>query len=207
MVRTLGFHSKNVGSIPANPNILMIPQNNKQNTNKIKYRLTFVSLINPFLIKNINYDSYTKKLPFENKANRIYVKQSYMILTWFYYLSFLQKDNLSKNSFKNKINIFVSKTTRRKLTVTKAPIAHKNWSKEQYQFSFFTFKISTHFVLKRAFSSKSQSLNSADAALFFLILTKKNLLAPETNIFSMKNYRIFLQFKDCNFFSYYRSGI
>ena len=39
-------------------------------------------------------------------------------------------------------------TNRKIFTLTKAPIAHKNWSKEQYKFQFYKFKISFSVYLK-----------------------------------------------------------
>ncbi len=78
MVRTLDFHSKNVGSIPAGP-IIKIYKNssNVANINKkltFKYCLNFTSLISPFFFHNL-------KNNFKNKTNKVFVKESYLIFT------------------------------------------------------------------------------------------------------------------------------
>ena len=197
MVRTLDFHFKNVGSNPASPIIYNINTNlDKKNT--LKFKLTFVSLINPFIISNISYDNYLRTtISKKNNINKLYVKQSYMLLTWFYYLSFLQtKDSLSTNVDKNAIKIFILPKKKKIFTSTKAPIAHKTRSKEQFSFSFFTFKISTFFFFK-----KNHSLSS-NLTLYILLITKNFMSCSETNLFFLKNLKTMVNFYDPSFFTY-----
>lgn len=84
--------------------------------NNINFKINFISLITPFIFTNIRL-SY---LNIETK--KIFLKQSYILLTWFYYLNFI---NISSKN-KNNIKIFVLPLYRRKFTLTKAPMAHKN---------------------------------------------------------------------------------
>lgn len=199
MVRTSDFQSENVGSIPSNPikmlyssfnKIFVFDKINLKTKNKISYSFSFISLIPPFLVNNLRFS-------FNNfiKEKKILIKQSYILLTWFYYLSFIQQtvDN------KNKLKFFVLPTSLKKFTLTKAPMAHKNWSKEQYKFQFYRFKISFNVLLK-----DENELNSLNSALLFVLLTKKTFPQFETNIFFLKNVNFYFYLKDKNFFNYHK---
>ena len=159
--------------------------------NKILIKFNFISLISPYLIKNLrfNFNSFLKE-------KKILLKQSYILLTWFYYISFLENKNKDKD--KNKIKIFVFPLKNEKFTLTKAPMAHKNWSKEQYKFSFYKFIIKFNSFLKE--ENKIKSLNEV---ILFILLTKKNFPFFETNIFFLKNISFFLNFKENTYFNYY----
>ena len=138
-VRTLDFHSKNEGSNPSSPTIEKFFNKKNiyflsfiKNYKKVKYSFTFISLISPFLTNNLNFN--TNKII---KTNKLSLKQSYIILSWFYYLSFLE----NKRNKKNKIKFFILPKKIKKFTNTKAPMAHKTFSKEQYQYKFFKIQI------------------------------------------------------------------
>jgi hypothetical protein len=92
MVRTLDFHSSNVGSIPASLNMLnrhfnlqkkfknsLVPLSRNRNVFQIKYSLTFKSIIPLGTIKNIRLILQFK--PQTNKSKKLLVKQSYMLFT------------------------------------------------------------------------------------------------------------------------------
>lgn len=199
MVRTLDFQSKNVGSIPSGPIIKYVnalPKknfvNNKTNLldKKIKYNFLFISLISPFFSSNIHFFD---QLSINSK--KVLLKQSYILLTWFYYLSFLE---IKKNK-KNKLKFFVFPTYRRKFTTTKAPMAHKNWSKEQYQFKFFKIKISFIGLL-----DDETPVNDTNFSLLFILLNKKNFPSFETNLLFLKYYNFLFYFNDFKFFNFYR---
>lgn len=197
MVRTLDFHSKNVGSNPASPTLLFKYNLKKKNyLNKMRFGVSFVSLINPFFLTNISYDNYIKPIRF-NKNAKIYVKQSYMILTWFYYISFLEKKNKT-----NKIRFFIAKKKKKKFTITKAPIAHKNWSKEQIMYSFFKFKILFSFNFKKSLFNRPFSISNVDSAFYFLFIIKNQYNPPETNLLLCKRASVYLALKDSLFFTY-----
>lgn len=157
--------------------------------NKFKIKFIFTSLISPFILNNL-------RLNFKSsiKEKKILLKQSYILLTWFYYLSFIDQ----KNKNKNKIKFFIFPIKNKKFTLTKAPMAHKNWSKEQYKFSFYKFIITFKCLLK-----EENRVNSLNEFTLFILLTKKNFPFLETNIFFLKNINFFFNFKDKNFFNYY----
>ena len=88
MVRTLDFHSNNVGSIPASLNInskIFFYNDFKKLTKikklkkKIKYSFTFSSIISPSSINNIRLILNYKINKSKNK--KLLVKQSYLLFT------------------------------------------------------------------------------------------------------------------------------
>lgn len=200
MVRTSDFQSENAGSIPSGPIFMKIntfitkaSNINKKNNNfllkKTQYGFFFTSIISPFIINNarlltFNLNQYNEK--------KILIKQSYILLTWFYYMSIL---NFKTDKKKLKIAILPKKT--KKFTLTKSPMAHKNWSKEQYIFSYFRFKISF-----KSFFKIESYLTSLNQISLFLFLTKNNINSFETNIFFLKYFQSILFFKDALFFNY-----
>lgn len=166
--------------------------------NEIKYSFTFVSLISPFITNNIcfiddkntsNFSQYKK-----NNNTKIYLKQSYILLVWFYYLSSIK----SKRDKKNRLSFFVLPVQKRIFTNTKAPMAHKNWSKEQYKFKFFKIRISLN-----AFLDEDSLISSVDSSLLFIILNKKNFPFFETNLMFLKNFSFFFKFNDTKFFNFH----
>ena len=182
MVRTSDFQFENVGSIPSNPKM--------QNIKIIKFNLSFISLISPQFSNNLKFLS---TLPINEK--KIFLKQSYIMLTWFYYLNFIE----TKKDTSNKLKIFILPINKKKFTVTKAPMAHKNWSKEQYKFEYYSFIINFSYKFK-----KENELNSFNNALLFLLITKKSFPQFETNLFFLKSIKFFFYFKDLNYFNYFK---
>lgn len=194
MVRTSDFQSENGGSIPPSPimfffeNIDKIKGIEESLNKKIKYSFLFVSLVSPFLVNNLRLMFYKTE-----KEKKVLVKQSYMMLTWFYYMSFLNQ----KNDDKYKLKFFILPTKKKIFTLTRAPMAHKNWSKEQYKFQFYKFQISFVSSFKQ-----TNSLNSLNASLMFVILSKKFFPNFETNLMFLKTLNIFFYAQDKNFFNY-----
>jgi hypothetical protein len=90
VVRTLDFHSNNVGSIPASL-IYMTLKNYKSklifcenkkifNKNHLKYNLRFTSIIAPGSITNLRLMQLGSKV-LQKPHNKLIVKQSYLLLT------------------------------------------------------------------------------------------------------------------------------
>ncbi len=197
MVRTSDFQFENAGSIPANPKIKkknifnqIIIKKNINNTikKKLTFNFFFISLIPPFFNTNLRF------IYNSNYEKKILIKQSYIILTWFYYLNFVNK-NLNN---KNKIKIQVLPLKEKKFTLTKAPMAHKNWSKEQYSFKYYKYCV---FFKNNLIEEKGiENLNSS---LYFTILTKKSLPNLETNLFFLKKINFYFFSQDFNYFNYF----
>lgn len=173
-----------------------ISKNKIQFTKKIKYKFLMISLISPFIISNINLTLNIKIL----HDKKLFLKQSYMLLAWFYYLSFINFNKKTANiNFKNKLKIMVLPTFTKKFTATKAPMAHKTWSKEQYKFQFFKFQIWFNSTLK-----EKNYLTTLNSGLLFIFLSKKSPLRIESNILFLKNYKFFFYLKDLNYFNYFK---
>ncbi len=204
MVRTLVFQSSNVGSIPAGPTIFTnfhknINLNKKhdkhilQSNNLITYNFTFVSLIAPFLLNNLRLATISSSLTPSLKT-KLLIKQSYLILTWFYYLT--MSTTLTKKDINTlKFSFLPSKS--KSYTLTKAPMAQKTRSKEQFHFKFYIFKVSIHTKLNHEFS-----LKSVDQSLLSFLLTKSTFPIFETNLLFLKSYILNLRFYDNNYFNY-----
>ena len=94
--------------------------------------ISFTSLINPLNFKNINY-----LLLNTTKPNKIYFKQSYILITWFYLTS--------SNIFKKNFNMVSLPLKKKKITLLKSPMAQKNWSKEQFVYKYFNFFLKIKF--------------------------------------------------------------
>lgn len=208
-----------MGSNPASPTITEIfdknyhldninfflfkNKKNKNTPHHVSYAVNFISLISPLSVKKIPL--IQKNVIDKNNVNKkIFFKKSYIVLTWFYYLSFI---NLKK---KNQINIkiFIKPKTKRIFTAIKAPIAHKTNSKEQYKFSFYSFIIKFSTINFK----KTENLISDDANhtlkknsmysnFLFIWITKKNLFSIETNLFFLKSYYFFSTYSDKIYFS------
>lgn len=90
MVRTLDFHSNNVGSIPASLIYVTLKNYKSKLTfpkkffffdkNHLKYNLRFTSIIAPGSITNLRLMQLGGNAP-QKPHNKLIVKQSYLLLT------------------------------------------------------------------------------------------------------------------------------
>jgi hypothetical protein len=154
MVRTLGFHPNNEGSIPSSLKFISIRTRYKQlNTRfsnkktflkrRIHYSLKFASIISPGDLFNFQMSNSLSPTPRKSSGtNKLYVKQSYMLLTWILYLKNLGNRQLSSSRDLNSPSFFVFPKAQKKLTITKSPMAHKTFSQEQYLFKFYILSVS-----------------------------------------------------------------
>ena len=200
MVRTLDFHSKNVGSIPAsltikNTDYIKIK---KLKTSKLKkslistnYSLNFISLLSPSTVKNIRLILTTEK--FSKKNKKILIKQSYMLLTWLFYL-----DNQSLSKKTEKMPSFFIKPVRKStFTLIKSPMAHKTFSQEQYQIKFFSIKISFYNNLNHTLSDFE--LNKS---VLFALSLRQSMPFFETNFFFLKKFSFMFFFTSKKYLTY-----
>ena len=205
MVRTLVFQSSNVGSIPAGPTILPNFHNNinllnatndtiVKSNNVVTYNFMFISLISPLLLNNLRLSTISSNITSSRKT-KLLIKQSYLILTWFYYLTIsttLNKKDL--NSLKFSCLPLKSKS----YTLTKAPMAQKTRSKEQFNFKFYVFKVSVNTKL-----ANDYLLKSLDQTLLAFLVMKSVFPVFETNLLFLKSYTLNLRFLDNTFFNYH----
>lgn len=142
----------------------------------------FISYFTPHNLSNIRffYNNFNKK--------KLYLKQSYIYLIWFYYL------NQIKSSKNIKLIFLPSKF--RFISNIKAPIAHKTKSKEQFFFQYFKFKyklkLKLHYIL------------NFNQLIFLLFFIKNKFPIFETNLFIIKNFLYLIYFKSYLTFNYYK---
>lgn len=156
------------------------------------YTINFNSLVAPIAFKKTEFKEVHRK-NLSKLNNKALFKRSYTILTWFYYLTFISL----KNNRDSNITIFVKPITKRIFTNVKAPMAHKNNSKEQYQFKFYAYVISFRSDGGREKEFKNESIFRN---FLFLWITKKNFFFLETNTFFLKSYLFFSSYNDSFFF-------
>ena len=195
-VRTLVFHSSNVGSIPSNPSIDLIKNStnnllcynrfqNKTTINSFIYEFSFVSLIPPFFSSLV----LTTKPSLKNTIN---FKKSYLLLSWMYYLK------TSSNLKKTKAVSFITLPIKRKqYTLQRAPMAHKTNSKEHYKFKFFFYKI----IFSASLKNTTQLL-SPSSGLFFSLLIKPLFPVFGTNLLLLSSYQLFFLCRTGSFLTY-----
>jgi hypothetical protein len=163
-------------------------QNIKNNFIKplpLQFNLLFVSLIAPNFTHN-----FTNFFSYKQNVKKIQLKQSYLIFTWFFYFS-----SVSKN--KKTLKIFILPKKKKITTQLKAPIAHKNWSKEQFNFQYFLICLKF-----KANLQTNQNINSINNGLFVTLMAKNNIPVFETNNIFLKNFRINYLINDSNYFNY-----
>ena len=160
----------------------------------ITYKFTFTSLISPYLVSDLRIYNVSSS-PSTPKKSTILLKQSYLLFTWFYYL---KEAKVGSSGSKPMIKFAFLPTRRTMYTLTKAPMAHKTNSKEQFVFRVFKFKtsIKTRFI-------RGRGPNSVDQSLLSLFLTNSMFPIFETNLLLLKHYTFILKMRDHRFFNYY----
>jgi hypothetical protein len=119
-------------------------------------------------------------------------KKSYLVATWLRYLTLQKFGSLTTKA--PSIAILPSKT--RCFTLTKAPMAHKTNSKEQFMFNFYNFKFSTTLAVPE--ESIPSTINQGGHVFY---ITKRLFPAFETNLLFLKYYKVSYPIKDLHFFS------
>lgn len=168
----------------------------------IRYSIKLASIFAPSFISDsslrLNIFSKGKYL----KQNKIVVKQSYMILAWLVYLAKLGSNSVSNEQAavekdkKFKIPLFfVCPMKQTRITTLKAPMAHKTFSQEQFQFRFYTFSIS--FNLQN--NEKVNNINTLNKSLFIALLIRNNFINFSTNMLFLKKFQAAIPSKDTNF--------
>lgn len=206
MVRTLVFHSKNAGSNPASLKInsmkywrIIKPYNDKQVL--IRYKFSFISLISPFMAGSDKSLLFLTKNPLKKESSKQYFRNSYIMFTWFFYISKHAtptggvKTRSTKNKFKH-MRLAVLPVTRQVITLSRAPMAHKDNSKEQFEFIKYKFSFSFKAIVFDFFF-----ITSINLGLFLFLDFKKSFPLFETNFLFLKSYSIKLSLWDLNFFN------
>jgi hypothetical protein len=177
----------------------------------IKHHMRFATIYFPGTIKDIRLyfrlglspDSF---LSIEKK-NKILLKQSYIILVWLHYLT--QQCNSPQDETSgdygadvyHKIpKFFIHPKRNYKITIQKAPMAHKTFSQEQYMIRYYVMSISFIIPLNRTTKYPIGGINSS---LYYALTILAGLPHFSTNLLWVKSYSLTYLTHDSKFFSYY----
>ena len=160
-----------------------------------RYEFRFVSLISPSWL-DCNSNVLIKTLPESQKFKRVTLKRSYLILSWFYYLSSKFSRMTSSNEKAKSIKLAILPARRKTYTLTKAPMAHKTNSKEQFLFKFYNFKFSVDLLVV-----SKNILNDRRFTAHCFNLSKNLFSTFETNILLLKYLKLTYPNKGSQFFS------
>jgi hypothetical protein len=184
-----------------NPHILLLRLRLKkaQTRPTLHYAFKFTSIISPGSLKNLTLS----QRPRARRSNNLYVKQSYVLLTWMAYIRETQAAAAPKSLTDGQgvdgapvPSFFIYPKKKTKFTLLKAPMAHKTFSQEQFISQFYQLSIS----FNNDFRSRAV-LNSANNLLFLSLYIRSNQLPVETNLFFLKRLRVSLTGKDPLFMS------
>jgi len=116
----------------------------------------------------------------------LFLKQSYMLLTWVIYNS--------------KINtkVFILPKSKNKITITKSPMAHKTFSQEQFKWEYYKLVIPYKI-------QNSVNIIGTNQSLQFIMQIRKSISkeAVGTNLLFMKKNSIQYYFLDKEYFKIY----
>lgn len=175
-----------------------VKQKQSQTIIQARYEFKFVSLISPGWAPNSGVKSSDPRTISDTEDNfinhfskqtfkRTLLKRSYLLISWFYYLESSNKNVIkySKSSTAPAIKLAILPSTRKMYTLTKAPMAHKTNSKEQFMFKFYFFKFSTY--VRIDYSQLVEGVNQGGYAMSWVL---KNFPFYETNLLFLKYYKI-----------------
>lgn len=161
--------------------------------------MKFSSLFSPGTIKNFRL--FMRSMPSlsgsRNDTSKILVKQSYVLLVWFFYLTSLSNPQLANKDKTSIPGFFIYPKKVTKFTILKAPMAHKTFSQEQISFSSYSFSLTL--ILELHSPTPCRKV----AVVYFLDYFKGLNLFYGTNMLFLKNFKILFLISDSRFFSYY----
>ena len=165
-----------------------------RNKTAVFYKFRFVSLVAPYLLPSLRLTTISNSPSTVGKST-ILLKQSYLLMTWFYYLKY--SSTLSRGSAQNGIKFTFLPVKRKKYTLTKAPMAHKTNSKEQLMFQFYSFYVQFKTRLKAL-----TPISSFNHSLLAMFLIRNTFPVFETNLLLLKHSSVFLTTRANPFFTY-----
>jgi ribosomal protein S10 len=135
-------------------------------------------------------------------TNTIYVKQSYVLLTWMTYIRETHSSNVSQNVSTNELeedslstpSFFVHPPKKARLTFLKAPMAHKTFSQEQFINQSYNLTISFNSTFR-----KQANINTVNNSLYIALHLRNMLLPVETNLLFLKKQRTSITSNDKRF--------
>ena len=155
----------------------------------MRYQLYFTSLVPPLFLPDTRLGQLRDDFRLPKKVK---LKQSYLQLAWFLYMSHVQIRRTRSAS------LLILPCKRKLYTLTKAPMAHKTNSKEQFNFKFYYFRTTLVGTLKSAKCS-----DSVDKSLFMLLIYKKIFPVFDTNLLYLRGCSVTAPGTDSSFYSYF----
>ena len=155
----------------------------------------FTSLVRMLTPSSPSNSLVTSSVTPSSTTSRAATKRSYLVFAWLRYLTTGSTHLTSR--WKAQIVMLPSRYSL--YTVTKAPMAHKTNSKEQFLFKFYHFSLTFKVLNRPRVAVETESTYSL-AHNFYL--TKKLFPVFETNLLYLKYYRIRYPLRDSRFFTY-----
>ena len=137
--------------------------------------------------------------------NNIYIKQSYVLLTWMTYIREVQLTAKKKKQLELLLDdeddidtpgFFIHPQKKAKLTFLKAPMAHKTFSQEQ----FINYSYNLTISFNNNFKNDSVIIG-INNSIYVSLYLRSALLPTETNLLFLKRLRMSLTVGDSNFMS------
>lgn len=182
--------------------ILSYKINNIKVENSLKYSLRFTSLVPPSSVPKISIlnNLVTSQDKFYPKKN-INVKHSYILMSWMYYvkMSYSESNELKFKKLFNIPTIFCYPKRTQTFTHTKAPIAHKTFSQEQFKFKFYFLSVSFNIS---NLDYDDYKLNSINKSLYLMLNLRNFRNVSATNLFILKRFYFKLSFFDKKYLFY-----
>ena len=124
---------------------------------------------------------------------KLLIKQSYLLLTWLLYVTnSTQSTQGPAKSKQFRPVIAIQPTKKTKYTFTKAPMAHKTFSQEQFIFKFYRFRVK--------FTTVGSASMTVNESIFLLLRLRSTLPTIETNLLFLKKFHLGVLASDPNFF-------
>ena len=170
-------------------------QSLSERTNELRYSLRFNSLIPPSSVGDMRLLMYGEN-PLTKLSNKLIVKQSYMLLTW---TAYIHNNTLELEKGAHRPSFASLPLQRTRFTITKAPMAHKTFSQEQYQFQVHSVVIK----FTSRLNSDELPVNSINESIFLALSLRQMRFAEKlgTNLFLLARVRFTYPTMDPKFFT------
>ena len=179
----------------------------------IKHHMRFATIYFPGTVKDIRLYFKLSSAPDSflsiEKNNKILIKQSYVLLVWLYYLTQQSHSSVQDKTSGDHVadaaqkipKFFIYPKKNYKITIQKAPMAHKTFSQEQYMIRYYVMSISFSIPIGNIVCYPIVGVNSS---IYYALLTLKGLPYFSTNLLWLKRYSLTYLTSDVKFFSYYQ---
>lgn len=175
------------------------------------YSYRFSSIFYPGSLKNINLflrastNKNDTELLSKNgtyKNNKIIIKQSYLLITWIYYLckNTDNHDDKNRNNFDKKPSFFIYPYSQSKTTLIRSPLAHKTFSQEQFLTRYYSISVSF-----KPFNSLqcNDVVDSVNGSVYSSNFIRNQTPIISTNLFFLKKISYIYSSSDLEYYSYY----